>query len=261
VGIEKEHVIDQVLVFKDEEKSAQLGPALWAALEEVSRYFTPNSPDGWLELPLPSTSQGTARVRPVFRRRYVAPVAPAELEDALGGDYQPLDEKDTMLLWSEAERRNNVYDPVTLGVAISNRFGLESSIVVVDQEIQPPSNWRYVIWSGYPGGAVISFVPIDPQYWGSSSSQDGPDQDRLNEIKRGVRASAMSVAGSFVGLSRCDNPRCFMFAAVDSVTRLDEMLSLGPEHSVLGLARGAFPPRQEDPNEVATPLTSTEGPS
>lgn len=50
--IEKPLLIDQVILFKSEQQSRRLGRALWAVLEEVSRYFTPISPDGWLEVPV-----------------------------------------------------------------------------------------------------------------------------------------------------------------------------------------------------------------
>jgi hypothetical protein len=251
MSIEKHLNIDQVLLFKSGRESQRLGKALWAVLEEARRYFTPTSPDGWLEVPVASNPTVAARVRPHFRKWYVAP-EPPDLPGLPADTYYQLTDNAAREFWAEAERGRGLYDHHSLGVSISSKLNLERAAVLVDQEIVPPSTWRYVIWNSYPGGAVISIAPIDPQYWGLP---DGVDNDmRVSEVKRGARAATMSVVGSLLGLSRCDNQACFMFNAVDSVTRLAKMHSLGEEHRVRGLARGRFPlDDKADPNDVLSP--------
>jgi hypothetical protein len=243
--IEKPLRIDQVVLLKSEEQSRRLGRALWAAVEEASQFFTPVSPDGWLDVPVISSSASTARLKPEFRKWYLATEIPDDLPHDSSWTYERLEKPELERLWDGSQRRRGTYDHQTLGVAVSSRLESEAAVVVVDQEIVPPSELRYVIWSGYPGGAVISIAPIDPQYWGQAPDEDPTGQ--VNNVKRGARAATMSVTGSLLGLSRCDNSECFMFAAVDSVTRLDEMTTLGPEHQVEGLARMRFPSRQDDP--------------
>jgi hypothetical protein len=250
--IEKPLRIDQVILLKSEDQSRRLGIALWAAVEEVSRFFTPASPDGWLEVPVISSSASTARIRPEFRKWYLAMEIPDGLPEDSSWTYERLDEHALGQLWDDSLQRRGTYDHQTLGVSISSRLESEAAVILVDQEIVPPSQWRYVIWGGYPGGAVISIAPIDPQYWGQAPDEDPIRQ--VNEVKRGARAATMSVTGSLLGLSRCDNSECFMFAAVDSVTRLDEMTTLGPEHRVQGLSRMRLPSDKDDPDVPSTPV-------
>lgn len=254
MGIQKQVRIDQVLVFQSGDNSRDLGRALWAALEEVSRYFTCTPTDGWLEVPLATKSGSVGLIRAEFRKWYVAPELPPDFREEVEatGSYVSIDPGGKDTLWTGAEQSPSIYDHRKLGTAVASMLELESAAILIDQEIDPPSEWRYIVWDWYFGGAVISFAPIDPHYWGIGEAVD--DQARVQEIKRGARAACMSVTGSILGLSRCDNPRCFMFGGVDSVSGLSDMLSLGPEHQVTGLARGRFDEYDQDPNVVSTPV-------
>jgi hypothetical protein len=250
MGIAKQLNVDLVLLFKSEKKAGRFGGALWTALEEVSEYFTPTSQDGWLEVPIVSDPRTRARVQPRFRRWFVAPVLPDDVQVGSSDSFEKLDGDEAQELWGAAERRTRLYDHDLLGVSISSRLGLETAAIITDREIAPPPDWRYLIWSGFQGGAVISTAAIDPRYWGL---RDPEDERRVKEVKRRARAATMSVSGSLLGLSRCENPRCFMFAAVDSASTLDEMCSIGVEHEVKGLGRGIFPLDQPDATEVLRP--------
>lgn len=262
MGIQKELVIDLVLTLRSHDNSAVLGPALWAGLAEVGNYFTPGSSSGWLEVPLPTRSREQAIVRPRFRRWYVAtapPPFPLE-EQGMDSEFVLVEEGKAREIWERSQQRRTQHDHAILGPGIAAHVtdiagtALDSAIIVVDRELIPPPDWRYVLWSSFPGGAVISIAPMDPDYWGAPA----PHSRRKQEIKQGMRAAALCVAGTRIGLSRCENPGCFMFAAVDSVSRLPEMRQLGTEHTVTGLDRGIFPSPDPDPERVTVPL-ATEG--
>lgn len=266
MGIQKELVIDLVLTFQVERNSHSLGRALWAGLVEVGRYFTPNVESGRLEVPLPTRSGGQAIVLPRFRRWYVSSDPPPFDLDGGGGEarFVEMSQWRANEVWDGSRLRRTQHDHAALGASISacitDITGVElgSVIIVVDREIVPPTEWRYVLWNSFPGGTVISTAPMDPNYWGTPLPDDHPE--RKLEMKQGVRASALCVTGTRIGLSRCENPNCFMFAAVDSVSRLPEMRQLGPEHTVVGLDRGAFPLSEVDPDQVTAP-TMTESAS
>lgn len=258
MGIQKELVIDMVLTFHSNEASSALGRPLWAGLAEVARYFTPSSPGRWLEVPLPTRSREQAIVLPRFRRWYVATAPPPFPlgEDEVDSQFVQLPEERVTETWEGSRLRRTQHDHAVLGPAISAcisdiaEVALGSVIVVVDREIVPPSDWRYVLWDSFPGGTVISTAPMDPNYWGAPV----PERERKREMKQGMRAAALCIAGTRIGLSRCENPNCFMFGAVDSVSRLPEMRQLGPEHTVMGLERGIFPVSESHPDRVTAPL-------
>lgn len=111
----------------------------------------------------------------------------------------------------------------------------DATILVTDQEITPPREWRYVIWdSPLNRITVASIAPLDPEYWGSRP------EDRLVVLKRRTRAMLIATTGAYLGLSECDNSRCFLFSDVDSVTTLDEMVAIGEEHGLPNLADVGF---------------------
>ncbi|MDX6716843.1 MAG: hypothetical protein QOH30_3401 [Baekduia sp.] len=104
--------------------------------------------------------------------------------------------------------------------------GTDGLIVMMDFELAPPPEWRYILWQGEGRWGVVSIAAMDPDYWGD----DDPDRSRV--IKRRARAALASVIGaSVLALERCGNPRCYLFESVDSVLRLDVMTGIGHEHS------------------------------
>ena len=109
-------------------------------------------------------------------------------------------------------------------------------MLVTDVELTPPPDWRYIIWDTFPLGCVVSLAPLDPRYWGERM----PHDERVGTIKRRARAAMLAIVGALVGLQRCANDRCYLFADINSVLRLDEMTHLGPEHEVEALAFRGF---------------------
>lgn len=255
-----EVTVDLVLLLGSTDSARALGPCQWAALEEVAAYLSPVTASH-LEMPLPTRSGTHARLRPTYRLWWVstAPDVPPRTGRADRGVVE-LDESDADQLWGDALDRRSRFDVQRLGTGTTRLLSeradvtVDYAIVVTDAELVPPSEWRYILWGGFPGGAVVSTAPMDPRYWGASMADDA--LARRQQVKHGTRASVMSVVGSRLGLSRCDNPSCFMFAAVDNVARLAEMRTLGDEHGVIGLARGTFHADDPEPEQVAAPSGS-----
>ncbi len=258
MGLQKELVIDLVILPGSSRDSEAFGPLLWSTLEEVMTYMAP-ADDRWLEVPLPTRSRPVALVRPEYRRWYLAHDPPSfDLgEGPLGGHHLRLSDAQSDELWGNAYERRSRFSAEALGTGVATLLGEAHGIsgdfviVVTDRELVPPTDWRYVLWDGFPGGAVISVAPMDPRYWGAAMSASAVA--RRSAIKQGARAATMSVVGSKIGLSRCENSNCFMFAVVDSVARLSQMRYLGPEHSVAGLERSVFPEIELNPDEVTFP--------
>jgi hypothetical protein len=101
-------------------------------------------------------------------------------------------------------------------------------IVMTDQSITPPKEWRYILWSAFKDAgawnAVISMAPMDPRYWRDSNSE------RVKTLTSRAQAANLAVTGSLLGLERCENSECFLFSDVNSVLVLDDMRGIGPEH-------------------------------
>jgi len=242
--------IVQVLLLFDAQTSSELGLALWAALVEAERFYN-------LEKP-----------RAKFQRYYISPNTPpipGLLGSALRGvgkffsgnrmaEYAASHlSQDESLQSSEssfkaAGRYKNTYDQTKLGQAVgellSGKVEYKQLLIVTDREITPPNDWRYVIWDSINGGVVISIAPLDPKYWRNR------DPNRIATVKYRARAAVLSCIGSMLGLDRCDNPDCFLFRDVDSVSTLDLMSELGPEHHIDELKGRGFQPIVNDPSII-----------
>ncbi len=144
---------------------------------------------------------------------------------------------------------NAVADQRALVALVRDALRLSSGTVVVvhDRPIQPPPGLRYVIWDPAPGGVAVSFATLDPGYWGERVDED----TRLVTIRRRLRAALCSVLGTAIGLVRCDNPTCFLFANVDRVARLDHMVRIGEEHDAPALTGRGFTPDDDRLDAVA----------
>jgi hypothetical protein len=127
-------------------------------------------------------------------------------------------------------------------------------LLVTDQEITPPPDWRYVLWDSCRNGVVVSIAPIDPHYW----SERG--EYRVQTIKHRVRVACCAALSEMLGLERCDNPTCLLYASVDSVISLDQMILLGPEHNIPALADHGFDARPSDPAQVQPIITPVFAP-
>ena len=114
------------------------------------------------------------------------------------------------------------------------------NVVITNLELSPPYNYRYILWSN----RVISIIPMDPLYWG----MDEPE--RLSIIKHRIRTATLSVVGAILGIGGCNNEYCFRYRNIDSVTRLDYMMMLGPEHRIQSLSGLGFDYFSENPSQV-----------
>ena len=242
--------IMQVLFLADPQKSRDLGPALWAALIEVERFYN------------------FGQTRASFQRKYISPYVPSlgPLDQALRGVSRlvgagPNEVDDARALLSQEARMqtpaSNVdfsgryrktYDQRKLFTAMQELMPeatSEASLnILTDYEITPPEDYRYIIWDNVSNGSVISLAPTDPIYWREQ------DSERVATIKHRVRAAALSVTGTSLKLEYCDNPRCFLYEDVDSVTALDLMSHLGKEHGIPELAGRGFDRKTTDPGTI-----------
>jgi hypothetical protein len=227
VAVEKSVQVSQVLLLRDQKLSHDVGPAIWASFEEVRRFFGKVEP---LEVHHEAFS---ARIQPEFSRCYVSRLVPEQLSP----EHAVSDADEIERLWRESVGSTGVYDQRVLGELVGALVKPEGTMVLVtDVELIPPPDWRYIIWDTFPLGCIVSLAPLDPRYWGERMRHD----DRVHTIKSRARAAMISIVGSLVGLTRCANDRCYLFADVDSVLRLDEMTHLGPEHEVATLSFQAF---------------------
>src|SRR4029453_2495881 len=131
------------------------------------------------------------------------------------------------------------------------------SLVVTDIELTPPPEGRYIIWDQFPLGAVASVAPLDPEYWREPYDSE---QQRVVIAKRRVRAACVSIVGALIGLHRCQNESCFLYANVGSVVRLDEMELIGPEHGVAELTNRGFSASEDLLQASATSASTKAGP-
>ena len=202
--------LTQVLLLTEPENLERTGPALWAMFEEVVAVF----------------NVGEERVRPV--RRCVTPLPIPGLQGIATEEEQIVGSEIVPTLKGPG-RWAGTLDPGPLADRVRGlleAFGHtpDALLVVTDQEITPPREWRYILWDGEGDWAVVSTAPMDPVYWGLL------DEDPTVQVKRRARAASICEIGSMLGLERCENPRCFMYGNVDSVLRLDRMWLIGDEH-------------------------------
>jgi hypothetical protein len=241
-------------MFADEKASHLFGPALWRACEEVRAFFEGADEGGQLDvgqdqLPKRQTwgpPSGPPLVSPVlvsteFRLRYLAPSVPQEL----AGHVDWVDSRQMGSDWDPGYRAGR-QDHRFLGEFVQKVLNSAGTVLIVtDQEIIPPTDRRYTLWEVFPSGVVLSLAPLDPAYWGERLSP----ADRASTMKFRVRAASLGIVGALLGLSRCENPSCYLLIDVDPVTRLDEMTMVGSEHAVASLAGRGFP-QPADPDRV-----------
>ena len=247
--------INNILLIRYPDNSMQLGEALWAASKEVENFYN------------------FGEQRAVFRRSYLSETMPESIQKKgaagpsvlkkmwdffTGSGNQPVEKEANEVMmnvsqadskWDTAEAQYvRSYDAGKIAQLARELAGErpsdETQVVVTDLVLVPPPEWRYVIWDGN----VISIAPTDPEFWNMK------DSNRNAIIKHRVRTACLSVVGQLIGLRRCDNERCFLFGNVDSVTRLDNMVVLGPEHNIEALSQRGFEIFAEEPGKVQ-PIT------
>lgn len=221
------------------------GSALWAAFDEIRRLY--ETEDGWLTVP---GITGPAHIQTAFTAHYLSPFVPEEIapKDAS----HSIDQLPDLI---ENARTGQVYDQRAVGALVKDILGVPGTqLIVTDLELIPPYDWRYIIWDVVEMGVVASITPLDPAYWGIRMGA----RERVGKIKARTRAACASVVGSLLGLRRCDNETCYLYADVDSVLRLDDMVHLGEEHGVERLAFRGFSLLAEEPEQPAE-IVSLEG--
>lgn len=222
----------QVLLLREPEVHWEMGESLLAAFKEVEAFYNYDTQ------------------RAVFERVDLSEPRARTMESTGGVQgTSPSGAWDTEDLWGRATGKySRMFDQRKLCDLVREQLTAQGKhgpqVIVTDWEITPPPNWRYIIWDGCPEGGVVSVAPTDPHYW----RRDDPH--RIARIKHRVRTACLCLVGQFLGLGRCRNERCFLYANVDSVVRLDTMVYLGTEHKLPELARRGFPILTDNPKRV-----------
>ena len=244
----------QILVFRDDRERARVFPALWAAFQEVDAFYN-HDRERVRCRPLvvsPGTTSKAWSIHTIANSTIAGAVSEklevAHAALATGEQF-----------WQAARGRfARTVDQDQLASMIRSGLPRELAdhklLIVTDQEITPPPDWRYVIWDRVTGGYVVSVAPTDPQYWSE------PTSHRVAAIKHRVRTACLSIVGPLLGLPRCHNSSCFLFADVTSTDCLDFMVSLGDEHNLPALTGLGFSPRPRDPAAVQVLERARAGP-
>ena len=223
--------IVQMLVLRNESLAQELSAPLWSALKEVEAFYNAGEP------------------RADFRRVNLSVVATgtAESEGALDTtrDLANLYEGEFWMTATGKFTRTVDYSKVSrLARTLADVDPSARHLIVIDRELTPPPEWRYIIFDGDSQGTVVSMAPTDPQYWRN------PRDDRIEIIKHRVRTSCLNAVGMLLGLERCDNPSCLLYDNIDAVTALDGMVALGEEHGLPTLAGRGFSVNTTNPGDV-----------
>jgi hypothetical protein len=222
-----------VLLFQDRSKLKELGPAMWTVFKELEAVF--------------NVIGKSAK----FHRLCLNDPVPGLKEPGTGPHLNQARQAIKSAQWWNYARGkfSRTFDHVKIlgqvGRLIRPHWGDGVLLVFTDVEIMPPDGWRYIIWDmsdeDLGKGTLVSLAPIDPLYWRIA------ERNRLSIIKHRMRSAGCSAIGSWLGLNRCDNTRCFMYEPVDSVLRLDDMVYFGEEHPFPELLNKGFSPNILDP--------------
>lgn len=232
----REVEVHVVLLLSDQSCVDEFGQSAFLALSEAIRLYAVD--DGQL-LTIPVDDERDIAVQPRITRSYAGPAALDGEESVL--DRSRLQEltREVALLATEAPAPlRSLVDQRALIALVSEALAIDTTplVVVTDRPIHPPPDWRYLIWDPVPGGVAVSFATLDPRYWGEQLELP----ERRQAVRRRLRAALCSVLGTCLGLVRCDNPWCFLYADVDRVSRLDHFVHIGEEHRVEALSRRGF---------------------
>jgi hypothetical protein len=218
----KEITTINLILFTPNEFSQEVAPAIWTAFKEIEAFY----------------NSGTQRLD--FRSFDLGGAIPEKKDGSITRQIQDTLRRDVK---EQAQGKfSKTLDAKKVCKLVDNLLGedIEAKIIVVDEELTPPSGWRYIIWRNQ----VVSIVPVDPKHWGIS------DQNRVALIKHRVRTACLSMVGSLIGLRRCSNENCFLYSNVDSVNRLDAMVKFGSEHRITNLQDRGFDVLSEHPETI-----------
>jgi hypothetical protein len=209
--------LQQVILFRQMESVQELAPLVSSVFEECAQYFGPTTMFSNIETRRLFTGAATAALSQ--SRGFGVPIPPPN------PDSQPPEQS-----WIEAKGLfRNTMDPAKLVSIAKQELPFESGLmlIVTDQEITPPPQWRYKMWSVDESqhAIVVSLVPMDPRSWSSESD----DQD-LQVLKQRIRSACIRRLARWCGLQECDRETCYLFRHVESAEALDFFTSLGSEH-------------------------------
>jgi predicted Zn-dependent protease len=221
----------QVFVIYDEKFALEVAPVILTAFKEIEIFY----------------NQRLRCIPRVFAPGFNNPVL-----KELPTERRIMEAKDqAMVFWHAVKGKySQTVDHEKLAELIKSKMSAKLSklpmILVTNQEITPPSGWRYIIWDwdDKKVNHVISAAPLDPSYWGDQTSQ------RVSAIKHRVRVAGLNITGSLLGLKDCENAHCFLNRNVESTDVLDGMLFLGPEHGWQDLTGHGYSPRPAYPEKI-----------
>lgn len=234
--------IDLVLLMTEDKTSMELGPALWAAFKEVEQFYNFGRNRANFRFLRLSDSVPRGREKS-FKSQLWNFLFGRKKESGFSVEQVSLEKPVTEQLKGARGRYSKTVDSLKIVELVGDMIAekeFRAKIIVIDKELTPPRDWRYVIWYN----RVISTLPTDPLYWGID------DPYRIAVIKHRVRTACLSNVGSLIGLGRCLNENCFLYRNVDSVIRLDWMVKLGSEHKVVELENHGFDTKSDDPAAI-----------
>lgn len=240
--------VELVLLLAGADIAALAGPALAAALREVALLYGGAGPFVVPGRPGRPGRRGQV-VRPRLRTTVLAPGVVAG--ERLGVDRVEVGSAAFDAVTRVADPAVRHHDPHALAVAVRGALRAEGAVpllVLTDLEITGAPGTRFPVWEVVPGGAVVSTAPLDPRFWGLRAADR---TGRAALMKRRARAGVASLAGQLLGLSRCANPRCFLYLCIDDPLVLDLLEVVGPEHGVEALAGATFVDDPRSPQEAA----------
>jgi hypothetical protein len=224
--------LTQVMFCRDVHSMQELGPLVFATFQELERFFAPTR-----------LLKHVAQVR-MFSKGQGDLLAPSTVEvvrDFIGRVFTktvrqpaPPDVEASEQSWTEAKGRfRNTVDPDKLILIVKRQLAPFSPddrlLIVTDQEITPPEQWRYRLWAvnDHEQATVVSLNPMNPQSWSSERSTAD-----LPVLKHRIRSACIRKLAKWCGLQDCDQDNCYLFRHIESAESLDFLTVLGAEHGI-----------------------------
>ena len=223
--------LTQVMFFREVRSMSELDPLVHAIFQELERFFA-----------LTGSFERLEQVR-MFSKGQGDPMAPSTVEVVRGMLTRMFSKTQNRAMtpveaseqsWAEAKGRfRNTVDPDKLIAIVKHQLPQPASdgrgrvLIVTDQEITPPPQWRYKMWAvdDQQQAAVVSLAPMDPRNWSSERA----DRD-LPVLKHRIRSGCIRKLAMWCGLKECDRENCYLFRHVESAESLDFFTALGDEH-------------------------------
>jgi hypothetical protein len=211
----------QVMLFRDVDNLTDFGRAVWSALAETAAFYR-------------RANVVRSYERFLFHKGYSGDPLRTELPESP----EDISRSSQSEIWTALQSIHpRVYDQERMVGMVRGILGSQRDdarlLICTDERIMPPEGWRYILWDGVGDDVVVSTAPMDSLYWGTKKRNRRPGEgvrQRAAYVKHRARAAMLSGTGEQLGLERCDNPGCFLYANVDSVSCLDSMAVLGKEH-------------------------------